>query len=576
MKMSNLLLPTLKELPAEAELISHQLMMRAGLMNKLASGIYNYLPLGYRVIKKVEDITREEMDAMGGQELLMPALNPAELWMETGRWEEMGENMFRLKDRHSRDFCLGMTHEEVITDISRRTIKSYKNLPAILYQIQTKFRDEPRPRAGIIRAREFIMKDMYSFHGDAKSLNETYEKAYQAYLNTFKRCGLKTEVVLADPGPMGGGECHEFTVLCNEGEDTVFICPGCGYAASADVADYYYEKKAVAAFDGKPAEKVSTPDVKTIRDLTDFLKRKPSDFIKTIIYEADGNLLAVLVRGDREINETKLKRILGTKNLLMATEEQILELTGGPLGFSGPAGLNGVRIISDFEIQEMKDAVTGANEKDMHFINVNYGRDFKVSEFYSVRNAVDGDICPRCKATALGMKRGIELGHIFKLGTRYSADMKATYLDETGAEKPFIMGCYGIGITRIVATLIEQSHDKDGIIWPMSIAPYQVLVMPVISNDEKKMSMASAIYDELKSAGVEVILDDRDARPGVKFKDADLVGFPIRITVGDKAVKELKVELRMRATGETLYIERGKVLESVKKIIADEIEKLKK
>ncbi|MCD6309678.1 MAG: proline--tRNA ligase [Candidatus Eremiobacteraeota bacterium] len=446
--MSRMFLHTLKEVPQDADIPSHILMVRSGMQMKLASGIHNYLPLALRAIRKVEQIVREEMDAAGGQELLMPALNPAELWIESGRWEVMGENMFRLKDRHGRDFCLGMTHEEIITDIVRRSVRSYRELPLLLYQIQTKFRDEPRPRGGITRAREFIMKDLYSFHASWEDLDKTYKAMYRAYSNIFLRAGLDFKVVIADSGAMGGDECHEFMLPSESGEDTMFLCEKCGYAANSEMARFRYNKPEILPPDGEPCREVETPGVTTIDDLVIFLKRKPEDFIKCLIYRVDGMFVAALVRGDRDLNEIKLRNALGAKEVILATPSEVEKVTDGPMGFSGPIGLSGITILADYEIQEMRNAVVGANKPDAHIINVSYGRDFKVDRLVELRNTVEGDRCPNCNEE-MTVEKGIELGHIFKLGTKYSESLNATFLDENGEEKPIIMGCYGIGITRM-------------------------------------------------------------------------------------------------------------------------------
>lgn len=554
MLMSQLFVPTLREVPAEAESPSHKLMLRAGLIRKLASGIYEYLPLGYKVIKKVEEINRAVFDASGAQELLMPAMHPIELWQETGRDKEMGEVLLRLTDRTNRQFCLGPTHEEVITEIARAFIKSYKQLPVALYQIQTKFRDEPRPRGGLIRAKEFIMKDMYSFHSTQECLDKFYERAYQSYIEIFKRCGLETKAVLADSGPMGGDVCHEFMISSPLGEDKIFVCSKCDYNASEAVADFYSKEKAVSKKQPLPLEEIATPEIKTIQQLVEFLGEKSSNFIKAIIYNIDKDSVIVLVRGDHEINESRLRKFLKTSILELATPEEILELTGGPMGFSGPVGLKDIQIIADVEVKYMKNSITGANKADTHLKGVNLNRDFKADSFAKLRNAEDGDLCPECKGE-LKLERGIELGHIFKLGTKYSESMKALFLDKDGIEQPLIMGCYGIGITRIVSAVIEQHHDRDGIIWPMNVAPFKVIVIPVLSNVKEQLDKAQKIYDELRENNIEVVLDDRSVRPGVKFKDADLIGFPIKIVVGEKAIKENKIEVKLRSEPKAEFME---------------------
>lgn len=570
MKISQLFAPTLKEAPSEAETDSHQLLLRAGLIRKLASGIYSYLPMGWRVLNKIMNVTREELDRIGSQELLMPALHPAEPWQATGRWEAMGDVMLKLKDRNRRDFCLGTTHEEIITTLVAKEVRSYKELPLLLYQIQTKFRDEPRPRGGVIRAREFIMMDLYSFHLDWEDLEKTYQEVYQAYLRIFERCALPVQVVEADPGQMGGNVSHEFMLVSPSGEDTLFRCTseGCSYAANGEKAEYWQEPNAqgvkkpaadagregwtYSSSGGEPPahslpEKVHTPSQKTIEDLTRFLKKEPKDFIKTLLYESDGKIVAALVRGDREINEVKLKRVLGSQSLSLADEEAVRRSVNLPIGFVGPVNLKGIRIVADHEVQGMQDAICGANESDYHLTHVSYGREFTVEAFDDLRQAAPGDRCPRC-ASPMEICRGIELGHIFKLGTKYSEPLQATFLDLHNVAKPMIMGCYGIGISRMMAALIEQYHDKDGIIWPFSMAPYQVAILAVNTNDENQTKKAEEIYRKLAGEEWEVLLDDRNVRAGVKFKDCDLLGIPLRITVGGKAASGI-VEVKLRKNG---------------------------
>jgi prolyl-tRNA synthetase len=565
MRWTEYLLPTLKENPAEAEIISHRLMVRAGMIRKLSSGVYSLLPLGLRAVKKVENIVREEMNRAGGQEILMPVLSPSELWTESGRWDVYGKELMRLQDRHDRFFALGPTHEEVVTDIVRREVRSYRQLPLTLFQIQTKFRDEVRPRFGVVRAREFLMKDAYSFHRDEDSLSETYRRMFEAYTRIFKRCGLRFGPVEADSGAIGGDVTHEFMVFAETGESQVFACE-CGYAATVDTAERAAPGPA-AGGEKAVMEKVATPGVTTVEEVTGFLGKGPADLVKTIIYKVGDDFVAVLVRGDREINEIKLARLLGTTGFMMATAEEIEKVTGGPLGFSGPVGLKGIRVIADHGVAAMSNMVTGANEPDAHFVNVNLGRDFDPGEFHDVVVAVEGDPCKRC-GRPLSTWRGIEVGQIFKLGTKYSRVMKAHFLDENGDEHPFVMGCYGIGITRTVAAAIEQHNDKDGIAWPISIAPFEVHVLPTNMTDPDLRETGEAIYAGLKEAGVDVLIDDRDERPGNKFKDADLVGTPIRITVGERAAKEGQVELRYRKTGETLKVDRpeavGGIIDAVR------------
>ncbi len=571
MRWTEFFVPTLKETPSEAETQSHKLMLRAGLIRKLSSGVYNLLPLGVRSARKVENIVREEMDRIGSLEILMPILSPAELWQESGRWDVYGRELMRLRDRHDRFFALGPTHEEVVTDIVRREVRSYRQLPLTLYQIQTKFRDEVRPRFGVVRAREFIMKDAYSFHRDEKSLAQTYDKMYEAYTRIFKRCGLRFGSVEADSGAIGGDVTHEFMVFAETGESQVFACD-CGYAATSDTAEGVPPGKEVKA-EAQPLEKVSTPGMKTVEEVTEFLKKEARDLLKTIIYNADGDYVAVLIRGDREINEIKLQKMLGGVTLTMATAEEIERLTGGPLGFSGPVGLKGVRLIADRTVAGMVNMVTGANETDAHFVNVNCGRDFDVEAFHDVLMVEEGDSCKRC-GKPLSTWRGIEVGQIFKLGAKYSEIMGATFLDEHGTERPFIMGCYGIGITRTVAAAIEQHNDKDGIAWPISIAPFEVLILPTNVTQAGLVETAEQIYDGLSERSVEVLYDDRDERPGNKFKDADLVGIPLRVTVGEKGAREGLVELRLRKTGEITKIPKADAVEQVYEAVVKERKKL--
>lgn len=563
MRISNMFIPTLREEPAEAEAASHRLMLRAGLIRKLAAGIYSFLPMGLRTFRKVENIVREEMNRAGAQELLMSALLPAEAYMASGRWEVFGPEMFRLKDRGGRDFCLGPTHEEIFTQIVRNEIRSYRSLPINLYQIQTKYRDEKRPRFGLLRSREFVMKDAYSFDRDEKGLDESYRKMHDAYCRIFDRCGLKYTVVSADSGAMGGSGSEEFVVSAGIGETLIVSCEKCGYAANDETAEAV---PAPSRDDGEellPMEKVETPDVGTIEELTRFFGCSPHKFAKTIIYKADGHAIAVMLRGDREINETKLKNYLGCSELEMADAELVREVTGADVGFAGPVGLKtGCRIIADPEILHIKNFIIGANDTGYHYSNVNVKRDFDVSEVVDIRNIEEGDVCPVCGAV-LKIEPGIEVGHIFKLGTKYSDALGCVYLDENGEEKPMVMGSYGIGIGRTMASIIEQNYDDDGIIWPISVAPYHVVIVPINMDAQEQVELAEKLYKQLMDAGVEVVIDDRAERPGVKFKDADLIGFPIRITVGRKAADGI-VEFRLRAARETIELSSS---EAVKRII---------
>ncbi|MFH5851608.1 proline--tRNA ligase [Clostridium perfringens] len=553
MKMSNMLVGTLREVPAEAEIESHKLMIRAGLMRKMAAGIYNYMPLGLKVIENVKNIVREEMNNAGAQEFLASALIPAELWQESGRWDAYGAEMFRLKDRHNRDFCLGPTHEEVFTDIVRNEIKSYKQLPLNLYQIQTKYRDERRPRFGVMRSREFIMKDGYSFDKDQEGLDLAYEKMRKAYVNIFNRCGLDAKAVAADSGAIGGSGSAEFMVKSEVGEDDVVFCTACDYAANIEKAPStpeHAEKEELME-----VEKVETPAVKSIEDLAKFFECSPKKIAKTLIFQADDKVVAVVLRGDREANEVKIANAIGEViELEMASEEAVKEATGAAVGFAGPMGIKVDMLLVDQEVANMYNFIIGANETDMHLKNVNYGRDFEgiVGDF---RNVTIGEKCPEC-GKEITISRGTEVGHIFKLGTKYSESMGATFIDEDGKAKPFIMGCYGIGVTRTVASIIEQHNDENGIIWPLEVAPYHVSVIPANVKNEEQATKAEEIYNELRKMGVEALLDDRKERAGVKFKDSELMGIPMRITVG-KMIGEGQVEFKLRNGGEveTLSIE---------------------
>jgi len=566
LRSSQLFYPTLREVPSEAEVISHQLLLRAGFIRKASGGVYTYLPLAYRVIKKIENIVREEMDRAGGQEVLMPIMQPAELWQKSGRWEVYGDEMFRLQDRHKRYFALGPTHEEIITTLVDGDVHSYRDLPLLLYQIQNKYRDEIRPRFGLMRGREFIMKDLYSFDIDDEGLDVSYQKMYHAYNQIFTRLGLKYRVVEADSGAIGGNESHEFMVLADSGEAEIVYCDNCDYAANVEKAVCIAEK-AETGGNLLPLEKIHTPGQRTIQDLTDFLKVGKDEQIKTLMYDADGELIAAILRGDRELNEIKLKNALGCNELVMANEEDVRRSSGAGFGSLGPVGMN-IKIYADLEVVAMKNFTCGANIDDYHYKNVNLGRDFVPEAILDIRNAVAGDPCPLCQAE-LKMLRGIEVGHIFKLGTKYSDVMGATFRNQNGQSCPFVMGCYGIGISRTMAAAVEQNSDENGIIWPIPIAPYHVIVVPVNSNNEDQMQSANSIYKILEQEGLEVILDDRDERAGVKFKDADLIGIPVRITIGPKALQENKVEVKKRWEKEVELVEIDKVKERVLKIIRE-------
>ena len=543
MRMKNLLMPTLREVPAEAEITSHKLMLRAAYIRKLAAGIYSYLPLGLKTLKKVENIVREEMDRAGAQELLMAALLPAEAYQASGRWEVFGPSMFKLKDRNDRDFCLGPTHEELFTQTVIDEVRSYKEYPMTLYQIQTKYRDEGRPRFGLMRGREFIMKDAYSFDLDNNGLDVSYKKMYDAYCRIFERLGLDFTIVDADSGAMGGSGSQEFMVKSPVGEDGIAYCDACGYAANYEKAVCIPEKKSYPEGD-LAMEKIETPDVHTIEELVNFLNCEAYMFAKTIIYKADDKYIAAMVRGDREINEVKLKNLVGCiDDLELAAPSVVRELTNAQVGFAGPVGLD-IPVYADLEVSEMKNFVVGANDTNYHLKNVNIHRDFEPTVIADIRVIEDGDVCPKC-GQAIKTAQGIEVGHIFKLGTKYSDSLGLTYLDDSGEAKTVVMGCYGIGVTRCLAAAIEQGNDENGIILPVSIAPFEVIVVPVNAKEESQMALAEEIYNNLKNAGIDAILDDREERAGVKFKDADLIGIPLRIVVGKKCSEGI-VEYKLR------------------------------
>ena len=564
--MSKLYMPTLKEAPSDAEIVSQELLIRGGFVRKVASGIYTYLPLGKRVLSKIERIVREEMDAIGAQEILMPILQPAELWRTTGRWDDYGPEMMKLKDRHEREFTLGPTHEEVITDLVKNEVKSYKQLPLILYQISVKYRDEIRPRFGVLRAREFIMKDAYSFHRDWDSLNEVYEDFRKAYSKISERLGLEYLVIEAESGAIGGSVSHEFVIPASVGETNVLICDECGYKASDEKAEFKGKYEEINEGE-KELKKVPTPNVRTIDEVSDFLNVSPERIVKSLLFKGKEGFVMALIRGDLELNEAKLKAYLKDQSLRLATPEEVLEEFGVPIGFIGPVGLDNVRKIADVSVKYLKNFVVGGMEEDTHYVNVNLGRDFEVDEWADLKVVKEGDPCPVC-GNPLREIKGIELGHIFKLGTKYSKSMEAFFTDEDGSLKPFIMGCYGWGVSRTMGASVEQLHDDDGIIWPISIAPYRVVVTVVNVNDEKQMKTGEEIYKKLLEMNEEVVIDDRNVSPGVKFKDADLIGFPIRINVG-KGVREGKVELKVRYSKKFLKL-------SVKEGLAELISTLRK
>jgi prolyl-tRNA synthetase len=566
MRVSRYLLSTVKETPADAEVISHKLMLRAGLIRKVAAGIYTWLPLGYRVLRKVEQIVREEMDRAGALEVFMPAIQPAELWQESGRWEEYGPELLRITDRHNREFCFGPTHEEVITELARREIKSYRQLPANFYQIQTKFRDEIRPRFGVMRAREFIMKDAYSFHIDEPSLHETYQAMHDAYSRTFTRIGLEFGVVEAYGGVIGGNISHEFHVIADSGENAIASCMKCDYAANVELAVAHPplgKREAPSA----PMEAVDTPGQHTIEDVSTFLHVSPARTIKTLLVKGVGGAIALVVRGDHELNEVKAERLPQVmKPLVFVTPGEVELAAGCEPGSIGPVGLQ-IRVIADESAARLSDFICGANIDDKHLRNVNWGRDLPEPEVTDIRNVVQGDPCPRCQGT-LNVHRGIEVGHIFQLGTKYSERMGATVLDETGRAVATSMGCYGIGVTRVVAAAIEQNHDTQGIIWPEPIAPFQVSLVPIGMHKSPEVARAAEeIYEELKSSGIEVLFDDRDERPGVMFADMDLIGLPHRLVIGERGLRKGVIEYKGRRQEHASELPRDRLLTELRRRI---------
>jgi prolyl-tRNA synthetase len=570
MLMSQLLAPTLREVPADAEIVSHQLLARAGYIRRLSPGVYNLLPLMFRVVKKVETIVREEMDAAGAQELNMPVMIPAELWMETGRWQKYGKELVRFKNRHDRDEVLGPTHEEVITDVVRGTVRSYRQLPINLYQIQTKVRDEIRPRFGLLRGREFIMKDAYSFHQDTDDLEREYKNMADAYTRIFRRCGLDTRAVESDVGAIGGSAAHEFMVIVetDAGENQVLYCNTCDYAANVERAESRLAEW--PSTDALERQQVPTPATRTIEQLSAHLNVLPQRIAKTLIFMADGQPVAAVIRGDLAVNDVKLGNVLNANELRLATEEEVRAIAGVAPGFVGPCDLKVSRVVVDRSLEGQTNLVMACNEPDVHWINVNFGRDFEVGEWADFRLATAGEACPRCEKGELQANRGIEVGNIFKLGTKYSEAMKATYTEADGAEKPFIMGCYGIGVTRTAQAAVEAHHDANGIVWPMPIAPYQVTIVPVNVNDEQQFGAAKQLYQAARAAGLEVLMDDREERAGVKFKDAELYGIPLRVTCG-KTVAEGQVELAVRATGEKSLLPIDGAVAELKRMVDEAI-----
>jgi prolyl-tRNA synthetase len=565
-RWSQAFIPTLKEVPTEAQVTSHVFLLRGGFMRKLAAGIYTFLPLGWRVVRKVEEIVRQEMDRAGAQEILMPAAVPAELWQESGRWQKYGPELLRFKDRKQADFLIGPTHEEVVVDAVRREVKSYRQLPTNLYQIQSKFRDEARPRAGLMRGREFIMKDAYSFHAGDEDARREYRAMYDTYTRIFERCGLEFRAVEADTGAIGGSLSHEFQVLAQSGEDKLVSCSRCDYAANVEQA----EVRRAAARGGAPAElrELATPGMRTIEQLAAVAPAQR--IIKTLAFVADKKTVIVLVRGDHDVNEVKLKKLLGADEVFLTGD-----LPGAPAGFYGPLGRS-ERIVADLDVRGLEDAVAGANKPDTHLTGVSAERDLAHVEWADLRLAVEGDPCPRCAEGTFTRFDGIEVGHVFFLGTKYSEPMGCTYLGEDGQLRPMVMGCYGIGITRVAAAAIEQNHDADGIIWPMSLAPYQVELLTLQAKDAEVVRVADGLYEELRAAGIEVLYDDRDERPGAKFKDADLIGVPLRLAVGKKSLAEGKVELKPRRAKQAELIPAGDAAAIVAGRVRDELERLRK
>lgn len=562
MRWSEYCLPTLKEEPKEAEVASHKLMIRAGLIRKLASGIYSYLSLGLKVLKNIEEIIRKEMNEAGALEVLLPALQPLEIWQRSKRDVSLIEDVgFSFKDRHNNSFVLGPTHEEVITDLVAHEINSYRQLPLILYQIQTKFRDEPRPRFGVIRSKEFIMKDAYSFDKDESGLKVSYEKMDKAYRNIMNACGLDYIVVEASSGMMGGKESAEFMILTESGEDMIAYCKKCGYAASLEAASCLKPPRTKNE-KTKVLKEVDTPSSYTVEQVTKLLNQPASMLIKTLIYKAGGDFVAVLIMANKRINEAKLQKVLAIKDLRLANEQEIERVTKAPIGFSGPVNLKDIKIIADYQVVNMSNFTTGANKKDKHLINVNLDRDVKIDKFYDLRYIDKEDICPKCKGKIV-IKRTMEIGHIFKLGTKYSEDLGANFLDKDGKKKPIIMGCYGIGVNRLLAASIELHHDDKGIIWPENIAPFKVLILPLDKNSEAT-KIAEKLYKDLKFEKIEVLLDDRDLQAGVKFKDADLIGIPYQVIIGPRDLKKNKVEIKIRKNNKREVVDKEKVIAYIK------------
>ena len=568
MRFSKYYCPTLKEDPQDAEVVSHKLLIRAGMIRKLTSGIYSFLPMGLRALRKVSQIVREEMDRAGCLEIMMPVVQPAELWKESNRWDFYGKELLRFKDRHDRDFCLGPTHEEVVTDIVRHEVRSYRQLPLNLYQIHTKFRDEIRPRFGLMRCREFIMKDGYSFDRDDKGAEQSYKKMYDAYSRIFERIGLKFRAVLADTGQIGGNFSHEFMVLADTGEDTIVVCQKCDFASNLEKAEVVSNKGSEhEEAKEKPLEieKVHTPNKHTVDEVADFLKVSKNSIVKTLIYIIDSEPVAFVIPGDRDLNEAKVKSALKVPEIRMATPEEVYNISGCEVGYAGPIGLGVKKIYVDRLLVGKRGFVCGANEKDYHLKNLDINEHIKNAEFLDIVNVKETDPCPECGGK-LKFLKGIEVGHVFKLGTKYSEAMNATYIDVDGKEKYMVMGCYGIGVSRIIAAAIEQNHDKNGIIFPPSIAPFEVCLVTLDIKDENVMKTSNEIYQNLTNLGIDVLWDERDLRPGFKFKDADLIGFPIHIYVGKKGLSNGYVEVKNRKDGSVLKINADNFVDQFKDI----------
>lgn len=572
MRFSKLFGKTLRQAPAEAESVSHQLLLRAGMIAQEAAGIYSYLPLGWRVLKKIENVIREEMDKAGGQELMLPVLQPFELWQQSGRYVSFGKSLFTLTDRKEHTLALGPTHEEVITDLVHRYVQSYRELPLLLYQIQTKLRDEPRPRGGLLRVREFIMKDLYSFDTDEAGLDESYQTMSQAYRNIYARLGLPTLVVEADSGAIGGKESHEFMVLTEGGEDEVIYCSNCGYAANVEKAQFLKTGETVILSKAKnllPLEEIPTPETKTIEEVSGFVGVPTSQTLKAVFYFADGEFIFVVIRGDLEVNETKLRNALKCFELRLATESEVNE-AGLVAGFASPIGVKGVKVVADDSITSGSSFIVGANKLGYHFRNANYPRDFQVDLMADIALAQPGDSCPRCRGK-LSLARGIEVGHVFKLGTFISERFGASFLDNDGISCPIVMGCYGIGLGRLLAAIVEQSHDDKGIIWPLSLAPYQVYLCPLNLERSAVLPTAEKIYQELQKEGIDVLFDDRNDSPGVKFNDADLLGIPLRLTLSPRTLQSQSVEAKWRTEKETLLLPLEKLPTQVKKLLDEAV-----